>query len=194
MQPQRRRRPVVAVVALLAGLVALVLWRVASNGEHLPYRDGATPQPTHVTKDNTYSLAVPGGVPAMLRAGVLTRSVNGNEVLALQCTYALVGGPAKTPLDLTAESTSTKAENQIAQFVAPVTGRVNIACAGWGQVFVPDSDNRPYDWAGFAVLAATILLTIAAALGLSELRRAHERPPRPRAESVVPASEHDQVE
>lgn len=192
MQPERRRRrPVVAVVALLAGLAAVLAWRVASSREHLPYRAGATPQLAHVTKNNTYSLAVPGGVQSMLRAGIPSRTDNGNTVLALQCTYSLGGGEAS--LDVTAESTSTKAEDTVAQFIAPATGQVRITCSGWGPMFVPDSDDRSYDWAGFAVLAATILLTVGAALGLSELRRMRQRP-QLRVASVPAASEHDQVE
>lgn len=198
MQPERRRRSrrtVVAAVTLLAGLVALLMWHLVSSGDHLPYRDGATPRPAQLTKENTYSLAVPGGVRAMLRAGVPTRSENGTDVISLECTYARSGSAGQSRLDVTPESTSTKAENTVGQFVAPVTGQVRIACSGWGAMFVPDSDDRPYDWAGFAVLAATVLLTVGSALGLSELRRGRERPrPRPGVGSLAAAGEHDQVE
>lgn len=199
MQPQRRRRSrrtVVAVVALLAGVAAMLVWRVTSAGEHLPYRGGAAaPSTVRVTQGLTYSLAVPGGVPAMLRAGVSIRSDNGADVLALQCWYA-GGDGAQRPLDVTAESTATKAENTVARFVAPVSGTIRVGCSHWGPMFVPDSDDRPFDWAGLMVLLATVLLTVGAALGLSELRRAAERPrTAARAlESVGAAGEQDEVE
>jgi hypothetical protein len=42
-------------------------------------------------------------------------------------------------------------------------------------MFVPDSDDRPTDWAGVALLLAIVTLTVGAALGLTELRLAVQR-------------------
>jgi|SRR5690348_8663884 hypothetical protein len=180
MQSARRGHPVrvvVAVAALLIGFAALGMWRIASGSQNLPFDDGATP-PTSVTvtKNVTYSLAVPGGVKAMLAHGVPTRSTAGQEVPALQCTWSSTGasGTSGLTLDVTAESTTTKAENTVAHFVAPITGRIHVDCAGWGAMFVPDSDNRSHDWAGLALVVAVIALTIGASVGLGELRLATE--------------------
>ena len=137
-----------------------------------------------MTKDVTYSLAVPGGVHAMLAQGVPSRLTTGQEVLALQCTWSSTGadGTSGLALDVTAESTTTKAEDTVGQFVAPISGRIHVDCAGWGAMFVPDSKDRPYDWAGLALLVAVIALTVGAALGLSELRLAKERARQNRAD------------
>ena len=189
MQPARRGGPVrvvVAVAALLIGLAGLGVWRVASGSQNLPFDDGAAP-PTSVTvrKDVTYSLAVPGGVNAMVARGVPVRSTAGQEVPALQCTWSSTGpnGSSGLALDVTAESTTTKAENTVAHFVAPITGRIHVDCAGWGAMFVPDSDDRSNDFAGLALLVAVIALTLGAAVGLGELRRATERARQRRAET-----------
>jgi hypothetical protein len=159
----------------LIGLAALGLWRVTSGSQNLPFDDGAVPPSSvQVTKNVTYSLAVPGGVQAMMAHGVPARSTAGQQVLALQCTWSSTdaNGTSGLTLDVTAESTSTKAENTVGHFVAPITGRIHVDCAGWGAVFVPDSDDRPYDWSGLALLVAVVALTVGAALGLSELRLA----------------------
>ena len=48
---------------------------------------------------------------------------------------------------------------------------MRVYCAGWGAMFIPDSNDRPYDWAGLSLLLATILLTVGAALALSNSGR-----------------------
>jgi hypothetical protein len=179
MEPARRGgagRATTAALLLLVGLAALGLWRVLSGSEALPYSDGsAPPASVQVTQDNTYSLAVPGGVRAMLAHGVPTAaSQSGSRLISLQCTLTGAGTGTQS-LTVSAESTSTKAENTVGHFVAPVTGRVHVDCAGWGAMFVPDSDNRPTDWSGWALLVAVIALTIGGWLALSEIRLARER-------------------
>lgn len=196
MQPARRGAPTraaAAVVALLLGLGLVGAWKLLDGSQNLPFDSGATPpSAVQLTRGHTYSIAVPGGVGAMLAHGVPTRVVNGQTVMNLQCTWTRAGQAASgQPLTVAAESTDTKAENTVARFVSPVSGRVRVYCAGWGAVFVPDSGDRPYDWAGLALLLATILLTVGAALALSELRTAFARP---RAGSAEPVSEHEQVE
>jgi hypothetical protein len=191
MQPARRGRPirvVVAVVGLLVGFAALGVWRVASGSQDLPFDNGAAPPASvQVTKSVTYSLAVPGGAQAMLAHGVPGRSTAGQQVLALQCTWSSAGanGTSGLALDVTAESTSTKAENTVGHFVAPVTGRIHVDCSGWGAMFVPDSDDRPYDWSGLALVVAVVALTVGAALGLSELRLAMLRGRERRADDEL---------
>jgi hypothetical protein len=180
MEPARRGslRAIIAVVLLLLGLASLGVWKIASGNENLPYDAGATPPAAvHVTKDQQYSLAVPGGVRAMLARGVPTKSESGQTDISLECTWSDTSatGTSGAALTVSSESTSTKAENTVGHFTAPVTGDIQVACAGWGAMFVPDSDNRPTDWAGVAVLIAIVTLTVGAALGLTELRLATRR-------------------
>ena len=198
MQSARRgpTRAVAAVVALLLGLALLGVWRVLGSSQNLPYDSGATPASSvQVTRGQTYSIAVPGGVGAMLARGVPTRTVDGQQVVNLQCTWAQGSQAASAsgaqPLTVSEESTGTKAENTVGHFVSPVSGRVRVFCNGWGAVFIPDSNDRPYDWAGLSLLLATILLTVGAALALSELRAVLARP---RDDSAEPMSEDEQVE
>jgi hypothetical protein len=180
MEPARRGgvRTIFAVVLLLAGLASLGVWKIAAGNENLPYDAGATPPASvHVTKDRQYSLAVPGGVRAMLARGVPTKGVSGQTQISLECTWSsrATTGTSGTALIVSSESTSTKAENTVGHFAAPVTGDIQVLCAGWGAMFVPDSDDRPTDWAGVALLLAIVTLTVGAALGLTELRLAVQR-------------------
>ena len=112
----------------------------------------------------------------MLAHGVPTRVVDGQDVVNLQCTWAQPSSVSGAqPLQVSAEATGTKAENTVGHFVAPVTGRIHVDCAGWGAMFVPDSTDRAFDWAGLALLVAVVALTVGGALGLGELRLATER-------------------
>lgn len=198
MQPARGGVPVravTAVVGLLAGLALLGVWRVVSGDQNLPFDKGAVP-PTSVavTKGQEYALAVPGGVRAMIARGVPTRNTGSQTVVALECTWSGGGDTTGARSPLTAadeEGDGTKAEDTVGHFFAPITGRIRIDCAGWGLMFVPNSDDAPHDWAGLALLLAIILLTIGGALALSELHAFLERA---RQASPVPAGRNDEVE
>lgn len=198
MHPARRGGPtraVAAVVALLLGLAMLGLWRVVSGSQDLPFDKGATPPSSvQVTKGRSYTLAVPGGVPAMIAHGMPTRSTSDQQVIVLECTWSPGGdtlSSARSPLTVQAETVGTKAANDVGQFYAPITGRIRVDCAGWGPMFVPNSDDRAHDWAGTALLLATILLTIGGALALSELRVALGRA---RIGSLAAVGGDDQIE
>lgn len=168
-----------AALLLLLGLALLGLWRVLDGNERLPFADGAAPPAyVRVTVGQTYQIAVPGGVRAMLARGF---AVSQNGTIALDCQYTPRGSVGFSPLELTAESSDTKAETTVGEFVGPVTGDIRVTCSGWGAVFVPNSDDRPSDHAGLALLGSIILLTAGAALGLSQLRASTLR--------VVPARE-----
>lgn len=182
-------RPTVAAALLLVGLASFGLWRLASGGGHLPFSDGGSPpSQVRVSQDRTYSLAVPGGVRAMIAHGVPTAPESSGRVISLQCTWQTKNTEPQG-LPVAAESTTTKAENTVAHFVAPASGEVEINCDGWGAMFVPDSDDRPADLSGWALLVAVITLTVGAALGLSELRIALDRSRASRA-----ADDDDEVE
>lgn len=191
MEPARRgrvSRGAVAIALLLVGLASWGLWRVLSGTEDLPFATGATPpRSAHVTVGQTYSLAVPGGVAAMLAHGVPLANSNGQSI-GLHCTWS--PGPGETrSLSVAAESTSTKAENTIGHFDAPITGNLHVDCDGWGAVFIPDVDNRPTDTSGWALVIAIIALTIGGGLGLSALRTTWER-----AASARASDDGDEVE
>lgn len=182
-------RVAVAAALLLIGLASWGLWRVLSGTEDLPFAQSASPPTSaHVTKDKTYSLAVPGGVRAMLARGVPLANSNSGQTLALHCSWSPGAGETRT-LALSPENSETKAENTIAHFDAPLTGDLHVDCDGWGAVFIPDADNRPSDSSGWALVLAIITLTVGAGLGLSALRTTWERA------RVSPTSdEYDEIE
>ena len=177
----------IAAALLIVGLGCLVLWRVLSGSSNLPYRSDASPSPTaQVTENRTYSLAVPGGVAVLRAHGVPLVAGQDGQMLNLQCTYTY-GGSAPVALPVNAEGTQTKAENTVAHFIAPRTGRIHVDCDGWGAMFIPDSDDRSADTAGWALVIATIALTVGAAMALSQWRLSLLR-------RSAAASEDDEVE
>ena len=173
MHPTRRGqslRPIAAVALLFVGIAAFGLWRVLGSTEELPYRTDAEIAPSSaVTLDAQYSLAVPGGVQAMLDHGVpIAGGDAGVETINLQCTYT-AGGEANQTLAVSAASIDTKATNTVGTFVSPISGRISVQCSGWGSMFIPDADDAPADNAGTALLVGTIAITIGLCLGLSVL-------------------------
>lgn len=181
--PSTRRtlawRAWVAGGLIAVGLAAWALSRFQGQGADLPYRAGGTPTSTvAVSRGTTYSLAVPGGVAAMRGRGVpVTGDDAGQQVISLQCRYST--DPASvdvgSTLRVTPEPVTTKAENTVGHFAAPVTGTIAVQCAGWGAMFVPDSDARAADVSGALVLLAVLALTVGGGLALSELYRGERR-------------------
>lgn len=164
-------RLVAGTALLLLGLAALGLWRVLAGGGGLPFDTGATPPSSvAVTSEHTYSLAVPGGVRAMHDHGVPLQGAS--DTLALECRYTTPGQPGTIALPVTPEGLGSKYETKVASFVAPITGRIHVECSGWGAMFVPDSDDHATDFSGYALLASIIMLTIGAALLMTEIRLA----------------------
>ncbi len=162
-------RLAVAIVSVLLGLLCLGLWRVVSGAERLPYADSATPpSAVRVTEGKTYSLAVSGGARALRARGVRQSS---SGVLDPNCMWT-VGNTDTQSLTLTAEAGDTKAVDTFAHFQAPVSGRLHISCAGWGTVFVPDSDDRAPDVSLWYLLASGLLLSLGLPLSLSVARAA----------------------
>jgi hypothetical protein len=163
MDRTRSRKGGVAVGLLIVGLFCLAVWRVLSGSEHQAFAKGATPPASSaVTEGHTYSLAVPGGVPAMLSHGIAKL----NSQLALSCDWSIgTGSPQSLPVS--AEAVGTKAETKVAQFVAPVTGKIHVACDGWGAMFVPDADTGSSDPSGYFLLLSIITLTVGGVLALS---------------------------
>lgn len=168
-------RAAAAVALLLIGLAAWGLWRVLSGSENLPYTDGASgPPAAHVTRGNTYSLAVRGGIGAMEARGVPIRNTDNSQVISLDCTWTS-GGSAVRSLEVQPEGSDTKAENTVGHFQAPLTGMLRVTCSGWGAMYIPDSDHRTADLSGWALVVAVVALSIGAPLGLSALRSNAER-------------------
>jgi hypothetical protein len=160
-------RGAVGAVLLLLGLASLGGWRLLSGIQSQPYASGATPPTSvHVTEGHSYSLAVPGGVGAMIRAGVPTTPTRNGAQLGLECSWSIHGAAAQA-LTVSAESVDTKAETTVGGFVAPATGALRITCAHWGAMYVPDSDDRAADVSGWLLVLSTIALTIGGALALS---------------------------
>lgn len=152
---------------LLAGLLCLALWRVLSGSENLAFTDGAGAPPlAHVTEGNTYSLAVPGGAPAMIAHGVYGPA---GGTLELSCDWS-EGGSQPQSLSVTPEKTDTKAQTTVARFAAPVSGDIRVTCANWGPVFVSDADDVAGDTSGWFLVGAVITLTAGIGFALSAAR------------------------
>lgn len=163
---------VIAAVLLLVGCAAMGLWRVLSGTEAQPFAQGATPPSSaQVTIARTYSLAVPGGVRAMLARGVPRTGGSSAQLISLQCSWSSPGARGQT-LSVSAESITTKAENTVGHFVAPLSGRIHVDCDGWGAMFIPDSDDAPADASGWALWIAIVTLTAGGAVALSVARTA----------------------
>jgi hypothetical protein len=163
--PQTRSRAVSAIVLILVGLFAAGLYRLVSGTERHSWSPGAVvPSTVAVTMNETYELAVPGGVSAWQKHGL--------NPSAIGCQWSTAGS-GQTTLVVTAYGANTKATNAIASFTSPVTGSIHIDCSGWGAVFVDDADGAPGDSAGWFLVLAAIALTVGAGLGLSAMRMAH---------------------
>jgi len=163
----RTRRGAFGAGLLLLGLLCLALWRVVSGEEHQAFAKGATPADSYrVTAGNDYSLAVPGGVRAMLKHHIPKVPGPNGDALGLSCEWS-VGGSANQALSLAVEALDTKAETTVARFTSPVSGGISVTCDGWGRVFIPDADSGSSDPSGWFLLLSIITLTAGASLSLS---------------------------
>jgi hypothetical protein len=159
--------PGMATGLLLLGLLSLALWRVLSGSEHQAFAKGATPAESYqVTSGKTYSLAVPGGVPALLKHGIQEVGGTSGSTLGLSCQWS-VDGSANQVLTIQPESLDTKAETDVASFTSPVTGDLRVTCDGWGRMFIPDADKGSTDASGYFLLLAIVTLTLGGGMALS---------------------------
>lgn len=159
---------VVGAVLVLGGLVAWALYVHKSGNEPTAFaRDAKPPAYVQVKAGENYRIAVHGGVATEMKAGIPPES--------LTCTAAR---PGESPgaLGLIYENADTKATNDIASFVAAVTGRLHVACSGLGTVFVSNAEDAPYDWSGVWLVLATLALVVGTPLVLSLLRDANPAP------------------
>ena len=202
--PTARRRATAGVISpgmatglLLLGLLSLALWRVLSGTEHQAFAKGATPAESYqVTAGKTYSLAVPGGVPALLNHGIQEVSGKSGTVLGLSCEWS-VDGSANQILAISPESLDTKAETDVASFTSPVTGDLRVTCDGWGRMFVADADKGSADPSGYFLLLSIAALTLGGAMALSigysaSLAREAAADADDEDDSLAGALEHDE--
>jgi hypothetical protein len=152
----------IGVALVILGLGAWALSRLIAGNESHSYARGEPPYSVQVTARQHYAIAVRGGVRTELQAGL--------EPTALTCS-ASSPRLGSISLAVQAEKADTKAINQIGTFVAPISAALHVDCAGLGTVFVDDAADASTDWAGVAVLLATVLLGLGAPLGLSAVRR-----------------------
>lgn len=181
------RRATIGALLVVLGLLLGVLYRVVDGTESHAYSSGTLPPPSvHLTAGNSYLISVRGGADAITRSGGVLN--------APQCEWSSDGSPAQA-LTVTAYASDTKATNAVGSFIAPVTGQVHIACAGWGAVFVDDADNAPADVAGWLLCAAVVALTVGGGLAVSALRAASDqRASGPDRRPSSAAGRDDQVE
>lgn len=165
-------RPAIAVMLVVLGIGFVVLWRVAAGSEQHSYDRGAVPPAfVELTGGHSYAISIRGGVPTELTRGVSPDS--------LTCTVS-GSGVGTQRLTLATEQEGTKATDQIASFVSPVSGQVQVACPGLEAVFVDDADDAGFDYAGLLLWLGVLALVIGVPLGLSILR-----------ESVRPREDHE---
>lgn len=163
-EPRRARLGAVAVSAALVigGLAAWALYVQTSRNEPTAYaREGKPPAYVQVRAGEDYRIAVPGGVATEAQAGIAPES--------LRCLAAQPGKTAGA-LNIIYENADTKATNDIASFVAAVSGRLHVTCIGLGTVYVSNAENVPFDWSGVWLVLASLALLIGTALVLSLLR------------------------
>jgi hypothetical protein len=151
----------------LAGLVCWALYVRAANTEQHSYAHGGNP-PAYVRLEpgTTYGIAISGGVHREIGLGFAPGT--------LQCTAARAG-QAPGPLEVTAETTDTKATDRIGSFVSAISGDVRVQCTGIGPVFIDNAAGASYDWSGVWIVLASVLLAIGLPLTLSGLRRTTRR-------------------
>lgn len=170
-------------VLVLVGVVCWVLFVVQSRSQHLSFSSAASPpQSVRVVAGHTYSIAIHGGVRRLAELGI--------ESSALHCTIAQTGQPPRA-LQLTAESSDSKANNQIATFVSAVSGDVQIRCTNIGAVYVDNAADASFDWSGLWLVLASLSLVIGLPLTLSLLRGTTRRAPESAAR---PVREYDEVQ
>ncbi len=166
------RTATAGVVLTLLGLALFVLSRTSLSGEHHAYALGSAPSSVQVTAGHTYRVSIRGGVGRAQELGVTPAT--------LSCTLSssTVGTRGLT---VTPEAVDTKATQVIASFVAPLSGRVQLACNGLPHVFVDNADDSGFDTAGLLLLAAVLALAVGVPLLLVAEHARRRVEPRKRA-------------
>lgn len=142
---------VAAAVSLLVAVLASAGAFLGHRMEHHAYAEGSAPSSVHLTAGHTYRISFPGGVErARLREPLAGPS----------CTYTRPGVAGAAALTIYPEDATTKATDVIATFVAPVSGRVAITCAGLSGVYVDDADDAGFDWATLLLVLASAALLV----------------------------------
>ena len=167
-------RPAIAVLLVVLGLGLCVLWRIASGTEQHSWDRGAVaPADVELTVGHSYAISIPGGVA--------TETENHVSPNSLMCA-ATAPGIGTQQLTLAAEPDDSKATEQIASFVSPVTGSVDVSCRRLTSVFVDDSDGAGFDFAGVVLWLGVLALAVGLPIGLSVLRES------------LPTREDDEIE
>jgi hypothetical protein len=159
-QVKRYKGPI-AVALIIATVLFAGLYRVANGVEKHSYNAGAVPPTTvELTSGHNYEISVPGGRKALINRGV--------AVTPAQCSWSNSAVTGQQ-VPVTVLSADVRPTHALATFTSPVSGRVHIDCAGWGAVYVDDSDNSGWDYAGLFLVLTTVCLTLAVAVGLSSM-------------------------
>jgi hypothetical protein len=163
---RRAASAVFAAVLLLAAALYFGFAAAFDARESHAYSSGSPSSGFQLTAGREYQLAVRGGRDTLAaRPDVLNQP---------QCSASVRAGPA-TALRIAMLPADSRATNVLATFIAPATGRTEIACAGWGPVFVDDSDDATFDRSGLFLLLAIGTLTAGTALALAAWHGRSER-------------------
>lgn len=180
-RPALSRAVLAGPLLVIVGVACWVLFVLQSRSEQHAFNGGANPRDfVRVAAGRTYAIAIHGGVRRLTQLGLNPEQ--------LRCTAAPRGG-APQVLRLTTETSDTKANNQIATFVAGVSGDVQVRCSGIGAVYVDNAEDSPFDWSGLWLVLASLTLVVGLPLMLSALRSTTRR-----ADSADrPVREYDEV-
>lgn len=165
--PTLARRPtswpaLAGVVLVVLGLGCWALYRLTAGGERHSFAVGAlAPAYVQVQDGRTYSIGIPGGAR--------TVKARGADLGRLACEISPAGEVGQQ-LGVLPEPDDTKAENQVATFVAPLTGRVHVACAGLPAVFVDNAEDAGTDWSGMWLVLASASLAVGLPFVLTAMR------------------------
>ncbi|MGI8678266.1 MAG: hypothetical protein ACR2LX_06175 [Jatrophihabitans sp.] len=151
------------IVLTVLGLGLWVFYRIGVGDERHSFAPGASaPGTVLVHKGGTYSIGVHGGV--------LTTHARKVDIENLACEITPAAG-ATMQLAIAAEPSDTKALDQVATFVSPVSGRVHVDCPGLPAVFVDDAVDAGTDYSGTWLLLASASLAVGLPMLLSVARR-----------------------
>lgn len=151
------------VVLIVLGLALWALYWFGVGDERHSFAQGASaPATVAVQVGKTYSIGIHGGVDSARARKV--------DLANLGCEITPVGN-GTSRLAVEAERSDTKALDQVATFVSPVSGRVHVDCPGLPAVFVDNAVDAGTDWSGMCLLLASAALTVGLPLLVSAMRR-----------------------
>ncbi|HEX2904043.1 MAG TPA: hypothetical protein VHO01_11365 [Jatrophihabitans sp.] len=135
------------VVLGLLGVLVFAGSRYAAAQQNHAYDPGAVPPASfRVTAGKTYQLSSTTPTRQLIAQAALS---------TLACTWT-GDGRLENQLPVTSVLNDERNRFEFALFEAPISGSIQIRCAGMPAVFVDDADDSSPDWAGLLLIVATL--------------------------------------